>query len=570
MSKIISVQGDDEAKKYLDDLKNRASRLNAVSHLLNEIEAAKVRIINAEGQIKTLKKNLKENPNKKDSINKDIKDQMDKIIKAKKEISDKKNTVKPLLAENKKDQIKDFNKDELILIEKLKQAGAKHLKAKLDKVVQSQKKAKETAAATVSPTPVSAPTPTPTVAVQQVAPSQPASRAATQRKPLPSTPPTRSLPPRSHDEGTLAVLKEHLAAIHKKGKEFFERTDPGMPIEKIRDKYAPANREMRALANFMLDYAEFQKNPSIQKWITIYDKYLSEKSREQINFRDIKVLPQNQSVLQAMREELNPQQATVQPAQPQQPISVQADQQEASKKPLPTPPPRKPSVSVGTAAQKPEQSKPAQPSVEAPKSSTHGSAALMLQIFAEHPPKASSPAEHTKPAAVGAKKPDIFQEIKNPENIDAIKQRIIGDPTMLNGKSSDEHASTLLISVLVLAEKATDAEKKASYIDFAMFLIQRQDIDLNLQDAKGNTALHRAAWYGFDKIAQALLEKGADPRIINGEQENVIVNIFDGGMASEKKGELVGLCNEKIKKIELEEKEKEIEISTSHPSGFGL
>ena len=46
-------------------------------------------------------------------------------------------------------------------------------------------------------------------------------------------------------------------------------------------------------------------------------------------------------------------------------------------------------------------------------------------------------------------------------------------------------------------------------------LIAQHNADLNTQDRKGRTPLHRATYEGCVEAAEALLEAGADPTVLN-------------------------------------------------------
>ena len=46
-------------------------------------------------------------------------------------------------------------------------------------------------------------------------------------------------------------------------------------------------------------------------------------------------------------------------------------------------------------------------------------------------------------------------------------------------------------------------------------LLARHGADLNTQDRKGRTPLHRATYEGRVEAAEALLEAGADPAVLN-------------------------------------------------------
>ena len=46
-------------------------------------------------------------------------------------------------------------------------------------------------------------------------------------------------------------------------------------------------------------------------------------------------------------------------------------------------------------------------------------------------------------------------------------------------------------------------------------LLARHGADLNTQDRKGRTPLHRATYEGCVAAAEALLEAGADPTVLN-------------------------------------------------------
>jgi len=51
--------------------------------------------------------------------------------------------------------------------------------------------------------------------------------------------------------------------------------------------------------------------------------------------------------------------------------------------------------------------------------------------------------------------------------------------------------------------------------------------DINLQDTNGWTALSRAAWAGYVKIAKLLLDYGADPNILDNIHHNALMNAID-------------------------------------------
>ena len=46
-------------------------------------------------------------------------------------------------------------------------------------------------------------------------------------------------------------------------------------------------------------------------------------------------------------------------------------------------------------------------------------------------------------------------------------------------------------------------------------LLARHGADLNTQDRKGRTPLHRATYEGRVEAAEALLDAGADPTVLN-------------------------------------------------------
>lgn len=59
--------------------------------------------------------------------------------------------------------------------------------------------------------------------------------------------------------------------------------------------------------------------------------------------------------------------------------------------------------------------------------------------------------------------------------------------------------------------------------DIVKYLIKNKDISLNLQDKQGNTALMYAAKAGNPEIVNILLKAGANPKILNNNNESALI-----------------------------------------------
>lgn len=98
------------------------------------------------------------------------------------------------------------------------------------------------------------------------------------------------------------------------------------------------------------------------------------------------------------------------------------------------------------------------------------------------------------------------------------------NPELIKAISDDKHKATPLITILVHASSQQDP-KKSTLLAIAKSFIDQMDIaTLNMQDNYGDTALHRATWYGFDEIALQLMDKNVDLKIPNHQYRSLKVD----------------------------------------------
>ncbi|OGT46969.1 MAG: hypothetical protein A3E82_02880 [Gammaproteobacteria bacterium RIFCSPHIGHO2_12_FULL_38_11] len=106
----------------------------------------------------------------------------------------------------------------------------------------------------------------------------------------------------------------------------------------------------------------------------------------------------------------------------------------------------------------------------------------------------------------------VFESIQN-SKFDTAKQKLAGDPLLINSISDDRFKSTPLISAIVKLESSSAGRVEIE--NFITFLLQQPSLDLTKQDATGNTALHRAAWYGLFDICKKMIQTAKDSDYLN-------------------------------------------------------
>lgn len=92
----------------------------------------------------------------------------------------------------------------------------------------------------------------------------------------------------------------------------------------------------------------------------------------------------------------------------------------------------------------------------------------------------------------------VFENIQKGE-FSVATHRLTDDPFLVNRASTDQLAETPLISLIkILSTKKVDDH-------FMDFFFSQPTLDVTVQDLTGNTALHRAAWYGLFEECKTML-----------------------------------------------------------------
>lgn len=104
--------------------------------------------------------------------------------------------------------------------------------------------------------------------------------------------------------------------------------------------------------------------------------------------------------------------------------------------------------------------------------------------------------------AAPANKGTIF-ELINSNNWELTIDTLLQNPALVNSKSQDQYGSTPLISAIV---KLNLDRNNIAIQRFIQALVTQPEFDPTLQDLSGNTALHRAAWYGLSDLCFFIIE----------------------------------------------------------------
>ena len=100
----------------------------------------------------------------------------------------------------------------------------------------------------------------------------------------------------------------------------------------------------------------------------------------------------------------------------------------------------------------------------------------------------------------------VFDNIRRC-NFQGAQQELTADLSLVNSVSPDQYRATPLITAMVMLNDNRENQQLLPTIrNFVQFLFNQSGLDVTVQDASGNTALHRAAWFGLFFECKAILE----------------------------------------------------------------